>query len=112
MQLGIDGGGLGCGQIGLRLVDQRLILVFLDLIEDVARFHVLAFGEQDLFDEALDPGPDLDDADGLDPADELIGPADPLHGRSTHTHRGRWGRCRSLFFLVAGGEQRHQQRQE
>ena len=99
MQLGIRRLGLGRRQVCLGLVDLRLELHLLDLVEQVAGLDVLAFAEQDLVEEALDAGAQVHLVDGLDPADELEGlPDTPGHGR-THAD-GRLGRRRRGSFLA------------
>ena len=90
LQLGVGQLGLGNGEISLGLLDRRLELHLLDLVEQVARLDVLALLEQDLFEEALDAGAQLDLVDGLDPADELEGLADAFgHHRPHADRRGR-----------------------
>src|SRR5882757_1498807 len=56
LELGIGQLGLGNREISLGLLDQRLELHLLDLVEQVARLDVLPLFEQDFFKEALDAG--------------------------------------------------------
>ena len=76
LQLGVGLRGLGDQQIALGLVERRLELHLLDLVEQVARLDVLAFGEQHLVEEALDARPHLDLVHRLDAAGELERAAD------------------------------------
>src|ERR1700716_755643 len=73
LALSIDELGFGDGEISLGLLDRRLELRLLDLVEQVARLDVLTLAEQNFFEEALDAGAQLDLVRGLDPADELEG---------------------------------------
>src|SRR5260370_21538019 len=76
LELGIGQLGLGNREISLGLLDLRLELHLLDLVEQVARLDVLTLFAQDFFQEALDAGAQLDLVRGLDPANELEGLAD------------------------------------
>ena len=90
LELGIDELGLGDGEISLGLLDRRLELRLLDLVEQVARLDVLTLLEQDLFQEALDAGAQLDLVRGLDSADELEGLADAFgHAPAARRRPGR-----------------------
>jgi hypothetical protein len=96
LKLGVDRFRLGGSDIGLGLLNQGLILDLLDLVEQLAGFHVLAFAEQHLFEKALDAGAQLDLVGRLDVADEFEGLADALLRYQPHTDgRRRRRRCRS-----------------
>ena len=98
---------LGRGEIGLGLVDARLVLRFLDLIEQVAGFDILAFREEHLLEEALDPRAQLHRIDGFDATDERIGAGDAFHFCRPDADGGRRRRRRGLRLRLvsASGEQ-------
>ena len=116
LQLGVGRFGLGRGEVGLGLLDQRLVLDLLDLIEQVAGLHVLAFAEQDLLEEALDAGAKLDLVDGLDVTDEFEGlarrPFAPPAGRRRQVRapplRPRAQACGSLSGRTSPRRRRRQ----
>jgi hypothetical protein len=101
LQIGVGYLGLGRGQVCLGLIDLRLELHLLDLVQQVARLDVLALAEQHLFEEALDPRAHLHLVDGLDPSDKFEGSADAPHRRRPHAHRRVRRRCGGLLRLVA-----------
>ena len=102
LQLGVRRLGFGGGEVCLGLVDLRLKLHLLDLVQQVASLDVLALAERDFFEKALDARPDIHLVDSLDVADELEGLADPLHRRGPHPDGGVGRRRGGLFLLVAG----------
>ena len=101
LQLRVRRFGFGRGQIGLRLVDLRLELHLLDLIEQVAGLDVLALAERDFFEKALDARAEIDLVDSLDLADEFEGLADPLHRCRPDPDRRARRRRRGLFLFIA-----------
>src|SRR5229473_5974240 len=107
--MGVGRLGLGRGQVRLGLVDLRLKLHFLDLVEQVARLYILALAEQDFFEEALDARAHLDLVDGLDPPDEFEGPGHALHGRRPDANGWRRRRCGGRFALLTTAQQRQDQ---
>ena len=72
LQIGVDLRGLRLGEIGVLLVDRRLVGVLLDTKQQVAGLDLLAFGEVALLDEAGDARDDVDLVDCHDAADEAI----------------------------------------
>src|SRR5262249_41572349 len=109
LQLGVEGRGLGCGEIGLGLVDLRLIGRLLDLVEQVVGPDVLALAEQPFVEEALDAGAQLNHVDRLDAPDEGIGPGHAADFRHAHPDSRRWSRGRLRLLLPpAASEQRQQ----
>ena len=98
--------GFSRSQIGLGLIDLRLELHLLDLIEQIAGLDVLAFPERDLLQKALDARPHIDLLDGLDPPEELEGLADALHRGRPHADRRVGLRCGGLLLFVATRNER------
>ncbi len=91
-------------QVGLRLIDRRLILGFFDLIEQVADLHVLSFLEQDFLQEPLDAGAQLHRVGRLDAADKSLRRTDVSHlccDVADGRRRRRWG---GLLRRLAGGQ--------
>src|SRR5262249_20334560 len=102
--------GLGLGQIGLLLLDCRLVGRLLDAKEEVALLDLLSFGESALLDEAGNARDNVHLVDGGDGSDEAAGINDLVahHGGNRH---GRRRRCR-LRIRCGGYEdgQRHRNR--
>ena len=63
-------GRLRADQLGLSLVDRRLIGVLLDDEQEVAGLDLLPLGESPLLQEALDTRHQIDRVDGLDASNE------------------------------------------
>ena len=106
LQLRVGGFGLGRGEVRLRLVHLRLKLHLLDLVQQVAGLHVLAFAERDFFEKTLDARPDIDLVDRLDMPDELKGLADASHRGKPHADGRVCHRRGSLFLLVTTRQER------
>ena len=68
VQVGIGQVGLILRLLGLGLVERGLVRPRIDLDQQIALFHQLAFGEGDLVDLAVDPGPHLHGVEALNSA--------------------------------------------
>jgi hypothetical protein len=105
---GVDLRRLGLGEIGLLLIDRRLVGVLFDAEQKVAGFDLLAFGEIALLDEAGDARDDVDLVDGHDPADEIAGFRHRTADHLTDRDRRRRGALRCSG--AAAGDEKQQAR--
>jgi hypothetical protein len=106
--------GAGIGELAVRLQRYCLERTGVDDIEQVARLDEVAVLELDGFDEAADPGADLDFLHRLEAAGELVPIGDGPLGRLRNGDWRRPGRGLRRGLLPAarqaGGEQHHQRR--
>ena len=93
--------------LGFRRVERRLIGPRIDLGQEVALFDVLAFGERDLVDLAIDAGPNEDRIEGLNgsKAGQVDRKVCLLDGRNAHPNRVAGGGflrpvCRRFVVVV------------
>ena len=110
---GIGAVRLGPRELGLALLDDRLVRILLDHEQEIAGGDIRALLEQPLLEEPGHPGAQLDHVDRDDPAIELIarGNRGGLHSDDGHRGRRRRGRRagRRLGGVVAGRERQRQQ---
>ncbi len=65
IQIGVGQIGLVLRLLGLGLIERGLVRPWIDLDQQITLFHQLAFGEGDLVDLAVDPGPHLHGVEAL-----------------------------------------------
>jgi hypothetical protein len=81
--------GLGLGELRLRRHQLRLIGRRIDLEQEIAGLHILAFAKIDLDQEAVDPRPDVDRLHRLDAADIFVGGGNVARRDALDGDRGR-----------------------
>ena len=73
LQIGVDFRRFCLGEVGVLLVDGRLVGVGFNAKQEIAGFDLLSFGEVALVDETRDPSENVDLVNCRHAADEISG---------------------------------------